>query len=88
MAEDEEALTPVQRAKLIEELRQRLKEIEDLKLALKLNTPEGMPQAQEEDQPPSAQKAREAVEELRVPPLELLTDRPDPKKKKTREGWA
>ncbi len=82
MSTEAEALTPAQRTKLIEELKQRLREIEDLKLALKLNTPEGMPPSQDEEQAPSAQKAREAVEELRVPPLEMLVDRPDPKKKK------
>lgn len=86
MSTEEESLTPAQRAKLIEELKQRLKEIEELKAALQLNTPEGMPPAPtEEAQPPSAQKAREAVEELRVPPLEMLVDRPDSKKKKQPE---
>jgi hypothetical protein len=86
MPQDDESLTPAQRAKLMEELKQRLKEIEELKAALRLNTPEGMPAPlQEEAQAPTAQKAREAVEELRVPPLEMLVDRPDFKKKKQPE---
>jgi len=89
MSNEEESLTPAQRAKLMEELKQRLKEIEELKAALQLTPAEGEPPTPpEEAQPPSAQKAREAVEELKVPPLEMLVDRPDPKKKKAREGWA
>lgn len=90
MAEDEENLTPEQREKLLKELKQRLREIEELKQSLHL-----MPQEEgEKDQGSkkdelenSPSSVRAAVEELKVPSLELLQDSPLPKKiKKEQES--
>ncbi len=86
---DEDSLTPEEREKLMQELKQRLREIEELKQALHLipqeeggeNTPQA-PLSQNPDRDPHPiSHTRAAIEELKVPPLELLQDTPTPSRK-------
>ncbi len=87
-SEDENApLSPDAKERLLKELKERLKEIERLKKELSgIGKQEG--ENEENDgkpEPFSFARVREEVEELRVPPLELLEDKPIPKKKKIGE---
>lgn len=94
-AHQEGELTPAQKEKLLKELKERLQEIERLKRELEdgvHDSPapeENLPSMEEkksESQPVSFGRVREEVEELRVPPLELLDDKPLVKKKKLDAG--
>jgi hypothetical protein len=89
-ASEAEGLTPNEKEKLLKELKERLKEIEKLKRELGIAvapTPapsrESMAENDKQsDYPISTGRVREEVEELRVPALELLDDKPVVKKKK------
>jgi hypothetical protein len=88
MKETTENENPSDREKLLKELKERLREIEELKRALDI-----YPQKEEEKEPNRGEnekenhpltsgQVRDAVEELIVPPLELLQDQPPLKKQK------
>lgn len=89
-------LSPQEREKLLRELKERLKEIACLReeLGMKKEKESSFPAkrapfpSDEDDSslPVSIGRVREEVEELRVPALELLDDKPLAKKKK--EGNA
>ena len=93
--EDEKPLSQAEREKLLAELKQRLREIETLKHELGVASEangKGEPgkeesslenmESREEDSRYMLGSIREALEELRVPPLELLKDEPWQKKPK------
>ncbi|MBM3282061.1 MAG: hypothetical protein FJY86_01825 [Candidatus Diapherotrites archaeon] len=88
-ASETEGLTPSEKEKLLKELKERLKEIEKLKRELGVAVNENpnprvspIEKERESSYPISTGRVREEVEELRVPPLELLDDKPLLKKKK------
>lgn len=88
-ASETEGLTPTEKEKLLKELKERLKEIEQLKRELGVAVGENpSPRVstneneKESSYPISTGRVREEVEELHVPPLELLDDKPILKKKK------
>ena len=69
--------------KLLEELKKRLKEIERLKHALGMtNLEKESPENEPATTSSPTDRVREELEELHVPPLELLEDTPMQKKKK------
>ncbi|MEK6902001.1 MAG: hypothetical protein AABX02_00240 [archaeon] len=80
---DEDSVTPETREKLLAELKKKLKEIEELKASLQPqkgeSSREKLPLYESAFDPG---KVREAVEEISVPPLELLDDKPLSKKQK------
>ncbi|MDP2666504.1 MAG: hypothetical protein Q8P05_03320 [Candidatus Diapherotrites archaeon] len=81
---DERPMDKAQREKLLQELKQRLREIKELSRELGGKEDEDG----EKGNNPIASKdttvgeVREAIEELRVPPLEMLEDQPIKKKVK------
>lgn len=81
--ETNEPLTPDTREKLLAELKKRLQEIEKLKAELlekkEEKDEENLPLYESKFDPG---KTREAVEEISVPPLELIDDKPVQKKQK------
>ena len=86
--EENEQVSPEAKQRLIKELKERLKEIERLKKELGSipdNEEKNSDEEKEKSAPFSFSRVREEVEELRVPPLELLEDKPLPKKKKLGE---
>lgn len=82
-------LSPEAREKLLKELKRRLEEIENLKRQLDLAPTPSADSSEsplERESPFTAQRVQEALEEIIVPPLELLEDKPDPKKPKKASG--
>lgn len=91
--DSEKVLSPSEKEKLLKELKERLKEIERLRAELGMKTEEKLMSASSESKkdtsendsvssPVSIGRVREEVEELRVPALEMLDDKPLIKKKK------
>lgn len=91
-ATEEKPLSKDERKRLLEELRQKLAEIKEIKQKLHaLDTPHSpsqqppsgttsTPSSAHEPSPKTVQDLTTALEELRVPALELLQDKPSPKK--------
>ncbi len=84
MSENEnEVVSPETREKLLIELKKKLREIEALKASLESKkgsmSPEHLPLYESKFDPG---KVREAVEEISVPALELIDDKPLQKKQK------
>ncbi len=77
---DEKELSPGQRDSLLKEMKKRLEEIEALKRALNVKVEEEM--AEEKTNQNPIWKVQEAIEEIVVPPLEMLSDKPLEKKPK------
>ena len=92
--DSEKNLSTQEKEKLLKELKERLKEIERLRAELGMKTEEKpaspareKKQTENNDETPSTSpvtigRVREEVEELRVPALEMLDDKPMAKKKK------
>lgn len=91
MVLETEEMTPEERNKLLKELRQRLKEVQELKEALNMKPEEEKEKEKENEENTDSQrgysigKMKEELEELKVPPLELLDDFPFKKKEKKQE---
>ncbi|MFH0970151.1 MAG: hypothetical protein V1776_01690 [Candidatus Diapherotrites archaeon] len=90
MDENTRELTPAEREKLLKELRDRLREIDQMKRALHLDEGKSSTEEmeKEEDENKNSEHVRAAVEELKVPSLEILQDSPSSSKKKKGENNA
>lgn len=87
-ASEEKPLSKDERQRLLEELRRKLAEIKEIKQKLhQLDSPSSpplMPSSTATDEH-SPQALASALEELRVPALELLHDHPSPQKMRAKE---
>mgnify|MGYP001560264502 CR=1 FL=1 len=85
---DDSSLTPEERARLLRELKERLREIERLKRELHLKEEDRTAEARARGPAVevSSEDVADALEELKVPPLELLQDNPLKKAKKSGEA--